>query len=312
MPAPIALSRAPGAAHEWRLVRIVGLIGKVSRSGDRWKAELDLGGAAVPIVGQAGSGIPVSAVVEGRRVTVVGIVRRAVPSATDRRFSILPRSPADIAVGPAVAASGTPNAAPGRGAGAPAGPAAGGNSPDGAGQLPLVDLVDLGEHVGRRIRIGGLLTEVDATGLRLDDGTAVARVELTGEAAAELGLLEPGDAIDAIGTVERRDELVVVIDDPAGLHRVGDPSLADPSPDPEPATASLAAPADPRTAELGNAVDLPGGPLGPIWLVVATLASLAVASLRRWRARKGLSDRIAARLAGLDGLVRADVEHDRA
>jgi hypothetical protein len=76
--------------------------------------------------------------------------------------------------------------------------------------------------------------------------------------------------------------------------------------------ASLPAPADPRTAELGNPVDLPGGPLGPIWLVVATLASLAVASLRRWRARKGLSDRIAARLAGLDGLVRADVEHDRA
>ena len=37
--------------------------------------------------------------VEGRTATIVGIVRRPYPGATDRRWSIAPRSPADVVVG---------------------------------------------------------------------------------------------------------------------------------------------------------------------------------------------------------------------
>jgi hypothetical protein len=45
---------------------------------------------------------------------------------------------------------------------------------------------------------------------------------LAGDAADLVALLEPGDALNVTGVVERRDELVVVVSDPADLVLVGD------------------------------------------------------------------------------------------
>ena len=46
--APLDLRVAPSAAHEWRLVRVRGDVVEVHRSGDRWQAELLVGGRAGP------------------------------------------------------------------------------------------------------------------------------------------------------------------------------------------------------------------------------------------------------------------------
>ena len=42
-----------------------------------------------------------TALVEGRSATIVGIAKRPYPTATDHRFGLVPRTAADLAVGPA-------------------------------------------------------------------------------------------------------------------------------------------------------------------------------------------------------------------
>ena len=101
--APLRLYAAPTAAHVWRLVVVTGRIDDVHKLGDRWRAELVVGSARLPIVGQAGAGIPVDRVIEGRTATVVGIVRAAYPSASDKR-----------AVDPAAVAGRSPGRSPPR------------------------------------------------------------------------------------------------------------------------------------------------------------------------------------------------------
>ena len=49
------------------------------------------GSLRIAIAGLAGSGIPSTALIEGRQATVTGIVKRAYPTATDQRFSVVPR-----------------------------------------------------------------------------------------------------------------------------------------------------------------------------------------------------------------------------
>jgi uncharacterized protein YdeI (BOF family) len=99
---PTRLDRAPAERDEWQLVRIAGTISDVERLGDRWRAEIVLeGGARAPVHGQAGAEIPSTAIVAGRRISVVGIVKRPYPTATDRRFAVLPRNGTDVAVGAA-------------------------------------------------------------------------------------------------------------------------------------------------------------------------------------------------------------------
>ncbi len=64
------------------------------------------------------------------------------------------------------------------------------------------DLVDLDAVVGRVVRVGGLVVELTADGFTLDDGTAIGRVVLRGAAREVLALVEPDDAVNAIGRVE--------------------------------------------------------------------------------------------------------------
>ena len=233
-PSPTTLRGTPTAAVEWRLVRATGTIANVKKSGDRWTAELVLSGSTrIALAGLAGSGIPSTAVIEGRSATVTGIVKRPYPTATDRRFAIAPRQTRDIALG---AASTAASAARAHRARRRARAAARRRRPAPRRAPPRraadVDLRDLAAHVGTRVRVGGLVTTLEADGFRLDDGTAIGRVVLADGAAPLLEVLAPGDALNATGTPEQRDELVLVIGDAADVELVGDlgaAAAADPS-----------------------------------------------------------------------------------
>jgi hypothetical protein len=215
---PLALGRAPAERDEWLLVRLSGTVERVERLGDRWRAEVVLaGGGGVAVHGQAGARIPSTAILAGRRITVVGIVKRPYPTASDRRFAVLPRSAGDVAIGPA--GDGGPMTAV-----APVGSTGGGGQPTGQGidVTPDTDLAMLLEHVGERVRVGGLVARLAEDGFDLDDGTALARVVLRGELGALLPYLREGEAVAATGSVELVDgAAVVVVDDDGSLVRVG-------------------------------------------------------------------------------------------
>ncbi len=67
------------------------------------------------------------------------------------------------------------------------------------------------------------MTAVEADAFRLDDGTATATVVLEGPAAEVASLLQPGDAVNAVGTPDVRGEVVLVVSDPSGVVLLGDP-----------------------------------------------------------------------------------------
>lgn len=292
---PARLERAPGPADEWRLVRVSGRIVDVRRLGGRWRAELALGTDRIVIEGLAGARIPASALTEGRPATVVGIVRRPYPTATDRRFGVVPRGPTDVAVGPA---GGEASPLPGRsgvdgGASGSTGPA-----------VVDADLADLARHVGARVRVGGLVVELTDDGFVLDDGTATGRVVLEAGAAEYGSLIEAGDAVNVVGTVRRLASggFGVVVAEPAGLVPVGD--LGEPAP--IDAAGAVLGPTpgpsfgDPRAADLGGS---PASlPLLPLGIIVLGSAVSALLPLAHWyRARSRLGRRIAARLAAIRG-----------
>jgi hypothetical protein len=306
-PLALDLQRSPTAAHEWRLVRVRGTLVDFHKLGDRWRAELSVGLDRIVVTGLAGARIPASTMVEGRTATIVGIVRRPYPGATDRRWSIAPRSPADVTVSAGGAGAG---GAGGAGAGASGG-GTDGSGGSGAGAeasgsgtgVPDVDLVDLAGHVGQVVRVGGLVTELAPDGFLLDDGTAIGRVMLAGAAAEYLPLLEPGDALNATGRIEQAaDGYRVVVDDPAGLVRVGDPTLDQAAAGPLELSSDAL-----ESAASGQVSRLAGGLLGPdvpgvagiVGIMLISAASLAVTVLRRQRARRRLTARVASRLASL-------------
>ena len=308
--APIEIRVAPGAAHEWRLVRVSGDVVDVHRAGDKWTAELEVGGAKIPIAGLAGAGIPSSALTEGRTAVVVGIVRRPYPSASDRRFTIVPRSSADIVSGSASGqlttpgGSGAPSASQAPGAAAGGGVAAGGASGASASGAPSdVDVADLSTHIGDVVRIGGLVEAVDADGFRLNDGTGTTDVRFTPAAADVAGSILVGDALNAIGRVERGPDggsPVLRVEDPAGITLVADLGDADVdvagSANP---SADSATPSDGRLSLAAGLSDptMPG--VGTAGIVLVSITSLAVTLLRRRRMRRRLAARIAQRLGAL-------------
>jgi hypothetical protein len=297
-PLALDLDHAPTAAQEWRLVRIRGVVAEVHKLGDRWRAELFVAGERIVVSGLAGAKIAASMLVEGRTATVVGIARRPYPGATDRRWSVAPRSPADVAVS-AAGASGGPDGL----ATASAGVA--GSGTGGAPATPNIDLVDVAGHVGKLVRVGGLITELAPDGFLLDDGTAIGRITLTGDAADYLPLLEAGDAVNATGTVVGDESgLRIVVDDPAGLVRVGDPSadgLDAASVVPNGGATALGAGSSATRSRLaGGLLGLDGpGAAGFLGAVLVSVASLAVSLLRRHRARRQFAARVAARLAAI-------------
>ncbi len=302
-----ALRGMPSAATEWTLVRVTGTVVDLHRTGDRWLAELQSGSNRIPIQGLSGSGIPAASVLEGRSTTVVGIVKRPYPTATDRRFSIVPRGPSDLTFGPVTR---------GRGAGA-AGPSAadpdavvaGGPAADGSPSSPDIDLRDLAAHVGERVRVGGLVSDIRSDGILLDDGTATGRVVLDGDAADLATLLQPGDALTATGTPEARGDVVLVVNDPTAVELAGDPegevvapTLLDHTTDEGPTTPLGPEPpgvddiARPAAAGLQVA---PGGVLAGVGLALVLLLGIGGTSIRRQRSRRLVRVQVADRLAAL-------------
>jgi hypothetical protein len=308
-PPVLALRAAPGAASEWRLVRVSGTVKSVHKSGDRWVAELDAGAYTVPILALAGAGIPATALVEGRQATVTGIVRRPYPTASDRRYAIVPRSAADVVLGAASASApaGSPMAIVPASSGGPGASGQGGAGPAADAAAPSADLRDLVQRVGQRVRVGGLVTELSATGFRLDDGTATASIVLGGSAADLAALVAPGDALDAVGRVELRGAPVLVVEDPGDITLVGDLGGADPS-----ASGAGAAQAamglGSAAPDLGHLTGVGGRSDAPATTGLAILAvtlaivggALAVAN-RRVRARRATAARLRRRLAALAG-----------
>lgn len=262
-----------------------------------------MGSDLVPVIGLAGAAIPSTALDVGRSASVVGIVRRPYPTASDRRFAVEPRSPADVSSG-----SVSPSASASSIAG-PEPPASAGGSL-GAVADPAVD-ADIGglkALVGARVRIGGIVVGLAADGFDIDDGTGRVRVVLTGDAVAMLPLVEVDDVLNALGTVrEGTNGLELVVGDAADLIRPGDVTTAAASssaPDVRPAPSPTTATAPIRLAGMAE----PSLALGIAGLVLAFAATVATLVLRRRRARR-LTARIRERLARV-GL--ANPEPDRA
>jgi hypothetical protein len=306
---PRSIDRAPGERLEWQLVRVSGTIDKVIRLGSRWRATLDADGGEVLIEGLPGSRIPSSALSTGRRASITGIVKRPYPGASDRRFSVVPRSPADLIVN-----VGSQPGARGSGAAADRDPvdarrAAAALSAGVFASAADVDLGALADHAGQLVRVGGLVVERAATGFSLDDGTAIGFVSLVGPAMAYVGLLEPGDAVNAIGRVVLdaggSGDWAIEVTDAAGLFRVGD--LGDPAPvtaGPLGGTgglapsvqASLAPAARARRLGLDQLIADGGGwAVAAVSLALMTALSVASTVVRRRRAR-ALAARLAARI----------------
>ncbi|HET9435866.1 MAG TPA: hypothetical protein VFO50_03350, partial [Candidatus Limnocylindrales bacterium] len=303
-PLPLVLTKPPTAAHEWRLVRVSGTIADVHKLGDRWRAELALGSDRVVISGLVGAEIPVTSVAEGRRATITGIARRPYPGATDRRWSVVPRGPSDLSI---AGASGTSAGGEPVADDPPAGPGAAPTAID-AG-TPDVNLADLADHVGQIVRVGGIVTELRPGGFGLDDGTAIGPVALDGEAAEYLPLIEPGDALNAIGRViEDGEGFTILVEDPAGIVRVGDPSLATlGGGEPRGGNDGSQRAADPGAAGgssrvAGELLGINGAGLaGLLGMVLLSTASMAATVAHRRRARRLLTARVAARLATVAG-----------
>ena len=304
-PTVLDLRVAPGPATEWRLVRLTGTVASVHRTGDRWVAELDTSAGTVPVIALAGASIPATAIAEGRRATVVGIVKRPYPTAADRRYAILPRGASDITLGAAVATS--PSPAPGgAGIGGGASPGtSGGPGASGATDVPTADLRDLGTHVGQRVRVGGLVTEATADGFRLDDGTAAARIVLGGDAADLSSLVGPGDALDATGVVELRDGPVLVVQDPADVTLVGDLGGVDATASPvaagllalDSAVPALGVASSPRDVQPTPS----SGALAAVLAATAAFAAAAAVGARRLRDRRRVRAHIRRRLSAWAG-----------
>jgi hypothetical protein len=318
-PVPVTIGRPPTAALEWRLVHVTGTVIELHKLGDRWRAELAVGAQRVVITGVAGARIPVTTLAIGRQATIVGLVRRPYPGATDRRWSVIPRNPADVVASAAPAGGAGGGSASGTG-GSASGQSSQSRGPQGSAGLgdrlaPLdVDLVSLADHVGQTVRVGGLVSSLIDDGFLLDDGTAVGRVRLGGSATGYLALLEAGDAVNATGRVEAAgDGFLLAVDEAAGLVRAGDPDGG------AGGRAEAAAPVDPGSA--GDAAlpaaspgsigasRLAGGLLdgalpeaaGLFGLAFASVVSVAVTAFRRYRARRLLASRMAARLATFGG-----------
>jgi hypothetical protein len=306
IPAPLRVAGPLTSAHTWRLVAVAGRVEDVRKLGERWRAEIAVGSQRLVVVGQPGAHIPSTALHEGGTAEIVGIVRPAYPSASDKRASVLPRSRGDIRSGPAPGASVAGTTATGGALVPPTGSAA----PDAAGPALVADLVDLATLVGRTVRVGGLVIDLRPDGFTLDDGTATGHVVLAGPAADSIDLVEPGDAINVTGRVEvQPDGSTAVVVDDRGAISLGS-TLADATAN-GPASDGSSAPSEPadiRIAGFGDSVvGLPGAGAGALGLLAIAILSVVAAIARRRQGRRLLAVRVATRLAAL-AAVRATHE----
>ena len=228
---PVNLTKAPGAGVEWQLVRINGTVVDVKRYGQAWRAELALpSGTRIPIVGLARAGIAVDRITEGQQGAIVGLVRRAYPSAKDTRFAVLPRGRADLDLHSATSPRSQPaGASRSSSSGDPSSAADGPRTDTASGADPeatpaTIEAAELSANVGRLVRVGGLVVRVlpvDGQGpiVVLEDASGSAAVQFPAEAATMAMALTPGDLVEVRGTVAAVEDgqAVVVVDDSADV-----------------------------------------------------------------------------------------------
>ena len=307
---PIVLHRAPVASDEWRLVRVTVRVTNVSRSGDTWRAEASMGaGGSLPISGLAASRIPSTALVEGRGATITGIVKRAYPTASDQRFSVVPRGPADIQLAAEPGASPTPGLRPrrhrdrrhGRQVPLPV-PAAVVTRDPAAGARaradfpatrrasrqaltpPRMSSTSRSTLSRRWLDSGcgspGTVSNVDGPLATIDDGTGQVVVRAPGPLDSGDTPIAAGDVINAVGYVSERDVggLEIVVTDPADVARapalgVDGGATSDP-----PGTATPTSDAAPGNATSPNTTGGTGGAPLLAGLLVGLTVTGAVAS----------------------------------
>jgi DNA/RNA endonuclease YhcR with UshA esterase domain len=266
--APAEVRGAPvGASLEWRLVRVSGTFERVTRSGDTWRAELKLAAGSLPVVGLARSNI--GPPVGGRAATVVGIVRRAYPTASDQRFALVPRSAADITYAADRAPGGDgPSADRPDGAGGPGTP--NGPAADGGSSAPAVALADLGDHVGSVVRVGGRIVALYGERLVLADDSGRGTVRLASDARALLATLAVGDVLNVTGLVSAASVgFELVVDRPEDVRLA---AMLAPRPTAPPTSLPSATPAG---GEAGVEAAAPQGNEGVGWLSLLALGALS-------------------------------------
>jgi hypothetical protein len=278
---PRLLSAPPGIDQAWRLVRVSGAVTEVHRFGTTWRAELSVGGASVPIYGTARSGVPSTALVEGHTASVAGVVRPPYPSATDRRSAVAPRFVADIVLGGVPGSTGGYSSAGSTGSVSGTASSAAGRTPGDQAAALDVELAELSEHLGERVRVGGLATLLGTDRIEIDDGTATAAIVLPAE-AIDLGAeIVVGEPLNAVGRVVPDGERWAVAPESASdIARVG--SLGELAPLATPSPASASDPAE-HTGPQTLASHEPW-PIGPLPTLVAVVGTLGMVAIRRRQA----------------------------
>ena len=287
---PRQVTGAIGAEYEWQLVNVYGRIQRLVRAGLRWRVDLTVGRQTVGILGEPGAEISVAGLTPGRLALVTGIVRRSTSDSSV--FELLPRSAADLILGPAPAGSGGSSDGPsdGKPTARPSGSGAAGATPT-MTDARLITIADIPSQEGKTVTLAGLIAETGPETAILDDGTG--RVRLGGAAASEaISLLELGDAVEVTGRVSRdADGWLIEVDPSLIVALAGTPGTA-PSADGALATAEATASevpglggGVPPAAGQANGLARSGagigdsGPLGLLALAVAVLAALAMLGL---------------------------------
>jgi hypothetical protein len=244
-PTPLVLHGLPTAAVEWRLVRITGTVQSVHRSGKTWKADIAGEGGTYLVDGLEGANIPADRLRQGGTATITGIARRPRPNATERRYTVLPRTLGDVSVtggtrsGATGADTSGPTPRPARqsiehgtsAAGTATGPAMSLGARTPATAID-VDLIDLPASSGRLVRVGGLVTATSATGITMDDGTAVATATFEGDARSILPQLSVGLAVNLVGTAGAGPAPRLTVASEAGVVPVAAPGASSDAIDP--------------------------------------------------------------------------------
>jgi hypothetical protein len=144
-----------------------------------------------------------------------------------------------------------------------------------------VDLVDLANVIGLRVRVGGVVVGTVADGFVLDDGTALATVHLEGDALQAGDVLAMGLALNLVATVVDGAEpslSVASADDVVTLGDLGAPPVVASPSDSGPDVAGLLLPDGTPGATVPGDSTLAGetAPGGGTGLVIGLLLSLAL------------------------------------
>ena len=218
---PRRISTTLGAGDEWQFVSVYGRIQRLTHAGSRWRADLAVGGQTVAVLGEPGARVSSALMIVGRPALVTGIVRRSTSDSSV--FQLLPRSAADLTLGPVPAVpGGTPSPAAtvrtsGPGASGPVAIATAGR---------LVTVAEIPDNEGATVTVAGVIVETGPGTAILDDGTG--RILLGGSAASDaISLLEPGDAVEVTGRVSRdADGWLIEVDPDLILSLAGVPAAA--------------------------------------------------------------------------------------